>query len=133
MPPPSARSKRARPLSLGDLIDLERYPIDQPSSPEFAALVARCRHSLETTALCSLPNFVRADALPALLAEVDAARPHAHRFDWTRPPYSWRENAGFSWPHPRAWRHPETHWSMSTDQVHTARRADTAGLPSRAA
>ena len=41
------------------LIDLETYPLDQPESPEYAALVTRCRARLKADGMFDLPGFLR--------------------------------------------------------------------------
>ena len=53
-----------------DLIDFERYPLDQPESPTWMKLVEDCKAILETDGLFNLPGFIRetaiADAVDAL-------------------------------------------------------------------
>jgi hypothetical protein len=52
-----------------DLIDADRYPIDDLDSDAGAALVARCRTELEATGACQLDGFLRADAVERLVSE----------------------------------------------------------------
>jgi hypothetical protein len=59
-----------------DVLDLDRYPIDQPDAPEFSALVCACRREMQANGMFNLDGFVR----PAAIAE--AAReiqPLCHR------------------------------------------------------
>lgn len=42
-----------------EYLDLDRYPIDQPGSPGFSALVARCQADLEAGGLFNLEGLVR--------------------------------------------------------------------------
>ena len=86
-------------MHAADLIDLSRYPIDRPDTPEHDAMLAELRASLEHDGCAVLKGFVRADALPALIAEADRVAPHAHRS------YG-RTNAYFSQDEPNL---PETH------------------------
>jgi hypothetical protein len=51
------------------IVDLDRYPIDQPDGPACQALITSCRHDIETQALCMLPDFLRPDALEVLQGE----------------------------------------------------------------
>ncbi len=48
-----------------DLIDLDRFPIDRPGTPEHAALVARARADLATHGMFNLDGFLRPDAATA--------------------------------------------------------------------
>ncbi len=52
------------------LIDLDRYPIDQPGTAAFDALVAQCQAALDGEGLFNLPGFMRADAISDMLAQV---------------------------------------------------------------
>jgi len=84
------------------IVDLDRYPIDQPDAPACQALVASCRRDIETQALCMLPDFLRPDALEVLQGESQALAPKACRMDNLRTPYGWMRNAGFKPDHPRS-------------------------------
>lgn len=42
-----------------NLIDLERFPIDQPESTEYAALVAQCQADLAADGMYNLAGFLR--------------------------------------------------------------------------
>ena len=55
-----------------DIIDTDRYPIDQPDSAEFRALCARCQADLDTQGLFNLPGFLRPEAIESTL-------------DWVKP------------------------------------------------
>ncbi|MCP5081592.1 MAG: hypothetical protein GY948_07835 [Alphaproteobacteria bacterium] len=65
--------------TIGDLIDLERYPLDQPESSGYSTLLAECRRHLSTSGCMVVPGFVRADALDVLVAEADDVAGAAHR------------------------------------------------------
>ena len=56
----------ADPLSF---VDLERYPIHQPGSPAFAAVVSDARRQLEATGAAELSGFVDAAGVAALVAD----------------------------------------------------------------
>ena len=53
-------------MSIEQLIDLERYPLDALETARGAQLVAQCRHDLKENALCLLPGFVHPQALEAM-------------------------------------------------------------------
>ena len=66
------------------MIDLERYPIDQPDTAAYRALVAQCQTALSADGLFNLDGFVPQETLEAMLAEVTptlntAAFTHARR------------------------------------------------------
>ena len=44
-----------------DMFDLERFPLDQPKSAAWAALVARCRQDLAREGMYNLEGFLRPD------------------------------------------------------------------------
>jgi hypothetical protein len=52
------------------IIDLERYPIDQLRSAHGMALIARCQDELAREGMFNLGGLVRPDALTAAIAEV---------------------------------------------------------------
>ena len=53
-----------------DVIDLARYPIDRPGSPDWWRLVDDCRAELDRNGLFNLPGFLRQEALARAVAEV---------------------------------------------------------------
>ncbi len=52
------------------IVDLDRYPIHDLVSPRGRELIERCRAHLDSSAACSLPGFLRAEAVAAAAAEV---------------------------------------------------------------
>lgn len=57
---------------IGDLVDLERYPLDRTEGAAWSALVERCRTAHREDGCANLPGFVRADALAAFTREASA-------------------------------------------------------------
>ena len=53
-----------------DILDLERYPLHKPGSPDWLALVERCKADLERSGMFNLDNLVRTDALDKIVTEV---------------------------------------------------------------
>lgn len=53
-----------------DLINLQDYPLDQPGSQNWIALVDDCKAKLAKDGLFNLVGFVKADALPKAVAEL---------------------------------------------------------------
>ncbi|MEM7124482.1 MAG: 2OG-Fe(II) oxygenase, partial [Pseudomonadota bacterium] len=67
-----------------DILDLDRYPLDQPGSEGYATLVERCRRALDTDGLFNLDGLVRESVLDGIVAEVapylrDYAFTHSRR------------------------------------------------------
>jgi|TARA_B110000967_G_scaffold92925_1_gene95535 hypothetical protein len=54
-----------------DIIDTATYPIDQPDSPAYHALVAQCRADLADNGLFNLPGFLHPEALRETLERVN--------------------------------------------------------------
>lgn len=72
--------------SLGALIDVARYPIDNPNDPQRAGLVESCRRRLAETGCATLQAFINPDALVAMAGEVDARLSLVDRTtDWQNP------------------------------------------------
>jgi hypothetical protein len=57
--------------AIGDLVDLDRYPIHQPESPEAAGLVERCRDELRTDGAVRLDGFLQGNAVELLVAQAN--------------------------------------------------------------
>ncbi len=51
------------PAPVADLVDLHTYPLHLPGTPEYDALVARCRAELAATGMYDLVGFVRPAAI----------------------------------------------------------------------
>ncbi len=75
--------------ALTDLIDLERYPIDDLTG-RGATLVDTCTARLRETAMCHLPGFVRTDALERIREEAVARQETTYWMRTERRAYSWR-------------------------------------------
>ncbi|HUV23487.1 MAG TPA: hypothetical protein VMZ32_16960 [Gammaproteobacteria bacterium] len=88
------------------LIDLDRYPLDQPDHPAFAQLLDDGRRALEQGALFSMVQFVRPEAIVSMARQLDALRMRSCRYDCARNAYVYDGSAS-DWPddHPRALRH----------------------------
>ncbi len=52
------------------ILDLDRYPIDRPGTPEWQALVARCRSDLDRTGMYNIEGLVTPAALDRAIAEI---------------------------------------------------------------
>jgi hypothetical protein len=66
------------------LVDTERYPIHRLDTPEGQALVEQCRRDLVDRALCSLPGFLRPEAIATMIGEAEDMVPDAVHIDIQR-------------------------------------------------
>ena len=80
--------------SLVDLIDTDRYPIDQLDSSG-RELVEECRRKLDKQAMCALPGFVRPTVVVQVLGEIESLREHTYWMENQRRAYSWRDPARY--------------------------------------
>ncbi|MFC0042581.1 arpA protein [Actinomadura rayongensis] len=64
--------------TIGQVVDTDRYPLEEPGGPAWNSIVARTRKELRETGCSVLPDFVRPAGLDALRAEGAAIAPHAH-------------------------------------------------------
>lgn len=58
---------------MGQLVDLDTYPIDRPDSPACAALVAECRARLAADGMFDLPGFMRPEIVDEAVRAVGPA------------------------------------------------------------
>ncbi len=54
-----------------DLLDLDRFPIERPDSPQCLELIQRCKAELSTRGMFTLEGFVNAPALERAVSELD--------------------------------------------------------------
>lgn len=87
--------------SLHDIIDLDAYPIDQPASESYAAIIESARASLRADGCVVLKDFIRESALQALSEEVQARKHLTHYSTESINPYFHSEpNADYPQRHP---------------------------------
>ena len=68
----------SRSVDAAALVDLDRYPISDPTTRAFDELAAECRSQLDATGCCILPGFLRADAVERARADAHALTAVAH-------------------------------------------------------
>ena len=73
------------PPNASDLVDLDRYPINEPG-PRRDSVIAEARAAIDAVGCAVLKGFVRAECLPAIVAECDRTAQYGHRnFNRTNP------------------------------------------------
>ena len=105
-------------MSPTQLIDLDKYPIDNLTSENGKRLVAECRKALDDVALCMLPGFIRAEALPTMISEIEDLSHSAFAFDTARIAYDGDTGV---WPedHPRSIVHRCRYGQILGDDIGT--------------
>lgn len=81
------------------LVDTDRYPL-HVAGPGRDQLLAELREQLDSVGCAVLKQFIRAEHLPALVAECDHVAPHGHRnFNRTNP-YFTQDHPEYPASHP---------------------------------
>ena len=70
-------------LSLPQIVDLDRYPIDRLGEPAGRALVEHARTALHAVGACDLPGFLRPEATTAAVESALSLHDQAYRTDQT--------------------------------------------------
>ena len=102
------------PYELKDLVDLERYPIDDLDMAG-ATLLQSCQESLAEGAMCHLPDFVKPEALAVIQGEANALRDRTYWMDVERRAYSWRNPDDYPQGHPVTLTTPNLIGSITKD------------------
>ncbi|MEM9278406.1 MAG: hypothetical protein AAGA76_07515 [Pseudomonadota bacterium] len=84
-----------------DYIDVDRYPVDQPGTDAFRQMIASIQSELDHDGCAVLKGFVKAEKLPALVAEADDAAPHAHNSKNRTNAYFSQDDESLDPSHPR--------------------------------
>lgn len=88
-------------FAIENIIDLERYPIDNQSDERCQALIAQCREQLASSAACCLPDFLRSEAASAAAFEVAPLVERAFRHTCEHNVYFVDDDPSFPPEHPR--------------------------------
>ena len=65
--------------SIGDIIDLDRYPLHDPTHPRTLELLRHCRAELKDDGCCSVPGFFRPAAIESCAARAAQLADQVHR------------------------------------------------------
>ena len=102
--------------NIRQLIDLDRYPLDQPEHPGYARLLRDGRLALERNALFSMAQFLRPQAIEPMARELESLLPRSCRYDRDRNAYAYGEQ---QWPgdHPRSQLHRSSYNQVLNYQI----------------
>ncbi len=87
--------------TLAEIVDLERYPIDQPDHPLRQALVERCRAELDAVGCCRIPNIIRDDSVERMRAEVERQYGEIYWSEDSHNPYMTKDDPSLPEDHPK--------------------------------
>jgi hypothetical protein len=87
--------------SIADVVDLDRYPLDQPAADAARRVVERCRIALANDGACQLDGFMRPAAVEAVLDEARQLEPIAFQTEATHDVYFEGDDATLAADHPR--------------------------------
>lgn len=89
-------------MHINDIINTERYPLDQPAHPLYRQLIEQCQTALQHDLYCSIPALVRPQALLAMAAEAEGLQQMAYHNNSLRNCYLHRNlDPAFPDGHPR--------------------------------
>ena len=57
-------------MSIADILDLDRYPLDRPDTPAYRALIEQCRADLARQGMFNLEGLVRPGTMPRAVSEL---------------------------------------------------------------
>lgn len=104
--------------ALADIVDLGRYPVTELGSPEARQVIAQARASLAERGVAILPGFVRAAALPGIVATSEQLKASAFHEDVAvGTPYLELPDESYPEGHPRRHDIRSATWVIAYDQV----------------
>jgi len=104
-------------MEIGDLIDLERYPIHDLGSARGKELVEQARRGHERDGAANLPGFIRANAIPLLAAEAVGLLEKGYRKTKIRTAYYRPPEPDMPADHPRCRLWTEGSLQLADDQI----------------
>jgi hypothetical protein len=116
-------SGRLSRSQVNQLIDLDRYPIDQLESDAGRDLIEICHNNLATQAIALLPGFIRPNAISEMAEETQSLVNQAYRYDQPRsafyehPNHHHRVRDGDNWSTLRSKRHPNRYCQILNYQI----------------
>jgi hypothetical protein len=104
----------------GDVVDLERYPINDPASPAYRDLVQICRDQLSRHGVAELTGFLTPDAVGQMLAVASELAGQAWASDQTHTVYFEPADDSDGPDHPRALLQHSAKKAIAYDQIPAA-------------
>ena len=111
-----SQSTRIAP-TYADVVDLDRYPIDQLDSERGQALVRACREELADTGVCNLEGFITPGAVAAMVELAGQLEDQAWASDRTHTIYFEKLDETVPAEHPRAHQVRSAKHGIAYDQI----------------
>ena len=86
---------------LGEVIDLDRYPLHERDGRAHDRLIEQCRDELAGDGCCVLKGFVTPASVARVVAEAERLAPQAHRSEARHNPYFSDDDPALPETHPR--------------------------------
>ena len=103
---------------MDDILDLGRYPLDRPGSPEWLALVERCKANLAAEGMFNLEGLLRRDAVARAVREVvPVLDEHAFTHSRRHNVYFRKEVPGVAPDHPALRQFETSNETICADQM----------------
>lgn len=115
--PPILRLADAEAWDLSDIVDTDRYPIHEPGSAKFQAIVTQAREDLDRVGCALLEGFLRPEAMEAVRAESRALSPDAYYSKSYTNPYFTADDPSLPEGHPRRTFMERTSGFVTRDQI----------------
>ncbi len=87
--------------SIKEIINLEKYPINEINSTKYKELINYTKKQLNEDGCCVLPNFIRADSIRKMKEEVDRNLGKIYFTNDKHNPYFTKEDSTFNEKHPK--------------------------------
>ena len=100
-------------MPLADLVDLERYPLNDDAA--FAAVADSCQRQLQEASFACLPGFLKAGVAQAMATEVLDALPRAYRREQSFSAYDEASSRQFAPDHVRRRIHKSRQFVVAMD------------------
>jgi len=105
-------------MTIENLLNLERYPLNDRHNPKRRAIVDQCKADLKRQLYCVIPDLVLPQALTALAAEAKQLLPDANHNNSLRNCYLHRQtDASLAKDHPRNMQDRSSVQMIAYDQV----------------
>lgn len=100
-----------------NLVDLERYPIDDLSQGEGAEFLKKCQKQMEDNGWCNFDGFIRPNALAALKQEANNLQPTAETLTIKRNIYQGKVDPSAPKDDPRRREYTHVASQLADDQI----------------
>ncbi|BBM87784.1 HalD/BesD family halogenase [Candidatus Uabimicrobium amorphum] len=102
-----------------DLVNLERYPIDDLQSDLAKKVIENCRSQLQKNGACALPGFLKKSVMDSMVEESEKLASKSRRSLWFLNTYTNDDDTSLPENHPRRRWFPSSLCTVAYDQIPT--------------